>query len=112
MGVPLVLLGVPVAVPTLEYWPTTAMPLALKTQVSPASSNPSEFRSPTFCRREDRDGVDSRNAVADRHARERVVAVVGALSVQVTLVPAGTYRPGGLSLLLPLVSLTMLMFVV
>ena len=32
----------------MEYWPTTAMPLALKTQVSPASSNPSEFRSPTL----------------------------------------------------------------
>src|SRR5437764_2444035 len=34
IGVPVVSLGVPVAVPTFEYWPVIAVPLAAKTQGS------------------------------------------------------------------------------
>ena len=40
--------GVPTAVPTLLYWPATAVPLAVNTQVSPASSRPSWLVSPTL----------------------------------------------------------------
>ena len=41
-------LGVPVAVPMLLYWPAVAVPLAVKTQVSPVSSRPSWLVSPTL----------------------------------------------------------------
>ena len=38
--------SVPVAVPVFVYWPTMAVPVAAKTQVSPRSSLPLELASP------------------------------------------------------------------
>ena len=58
----------------LLYSPAVAVPLAVNTQVSPASSRPSWFVSPPTSDGEDRRRVDARDVVADVDAGQRHVA--------------------------------------
>ena len=108
--------GVPVAVPMLLYWPAVAVPLAVYTQVSPGSSRPLSLVSPTL-KPPESTGVGLTPAmlsvtltlVSGHVGGVGDVVGPGHRAADRHVGPSGVPATGGLSLLVPLVSLTMLM---
>src|SRR5436309_2556996 len=119
MTMVLEVLPLPVTLPTLEYWPALAVavttPAEVNCQVSPGSNRLFVLESPTL-NPPDRTGAAVKSlelpnpsppsSVTTTFLIGSLLPVAVTLYVQVIGVPTGKSSPGAVSLLVPLVSLT------